>query len=353
MILRLFVALLFVATAVVGCTPSGDDDDSAAQADDDDSAADAKAAAVRVELVERGAISQVIAASSTVDSDRMAAISLETSGVVDTIRVEEGDLVTAGQVLATLKNPQLKGEAERAEAAWRRAEEEYQSVSGLFEQGFVSRNAYEEAAHAFDNAKLSRRQAVEADAARVVTSPIAGTVSFRNLRFGEAVTTGLAAFRVVDLTALKVEVNLPEKDLARVALGQTARLTSEVLEGVEVAGKVLRISPVVDAASGTVKVTIAVDPGQTSLRPGMFVAADIVTATREGALLLPKRALVYEAGEPRAFVVDGGKAVRRALELGFTEQDRVEVVKGVADGESVVVVGQSILRDGALVRVTE
>ena len=98
--------------------------------------------------------------------------------------------MAVGQVLATLKNPQLKGEAERAEAAWRRAEEEYRSVSGLFEQGFVSRNAYEEAAHAFDNAKLTYEQAREADAARTLKSPIRGTVSFRDLRYGEAVTAG-------------------------------------------------------------------------------------------------------------------------------------------------------------------
>ncbi len=349
--------LLIVALALApasACNKASDDDDSAAVKDDDDSSeAEEEAAAVRVETIERGPIAQVIAASSTVDSDRMATISLETSGVVESIRVEEGDVVAAGAVLATLRNPQLKGEVDRAEAAWRRAKEEYDSVKGLFEQGFVSRNAFDEAALAHDTAKLTFEQAREADAARTLTSPIAGTVSFRDLRFGEAVTAGRPAFTVVDLGALKVEVNLPEKDLARVKVGQAARIRSEVLEGAEVSGSVLRISPVVDAASGTVKVTLRVDPAQTSLRPGMFVAADLVTATHEGALLLSKRALVYEAGAPYAFVVEGETAARRAVELGFTEEDRVEVLEGLAEGDRVVVVGQSILRDGAEVRVAE
>ena len=217
----------------------------------------------------------------------------------------------------------------------------------------MARNAYEEAAHAHDNARLTFEQASQADAARTLRSPIAGTVSFRDLRFGEAVTAGRLAFRVVDLGALKVEVNLPEKDLARVATGQPARVRSEVLQDVEVHGTVQRISPVVDPASGTVKITVGLDPRQEVLRPGMFIAVDIVTATHDDAVLLPKRALVYEASEPFVFVVEGALAVRRSVELGFSERDRVEVVSGVAEGDRVVVVGQSILRDGAEVKVTE
>jgi len=342
------------ALALAACNKGDDDDSSAASSNDDDSGeGEEKAAAVRVETLVRGTIAQVIASSSTVDSDRLATISLEASGVVEAIRVEEGDVVAAGAVLATLRNAQLKGEFDRAEAAWKRAKEEYDSVAGLFEQGFVSRNAYDEAAHAHDTAKLTFAQAKEADAARTLTSPIAGTVSFRDLRFGEAVTAGRQVFRVVDLGALKVEVNLPEKDLARVNVGQLTRIRSEVLDGAEVSGSVQRISPVVDPASGTVKITIAVDPSQTTLRPGMFVAADIVTATHEDALVVSKRALVYEAGSPYAFVVEGDTASRRAVELGFTEEDRVEVLEGLAEGDRVVVVGQSILRDGAEVRVTE
>jgi membrane fusion protein (multidrug efflux system) len=166
------------------------------------------------------------------------------------------------------------------------------------------------------------------------------------------VTAGRPAFRVVDLGALKVEVNLPEKDLARVSPAQVARLRSEVLDEVEVTGKVLRISPVVDPASGTVKITVALDPSQRSLRPGMFVSVEIVTATHAAALLLPKRSLVYEAGAPFVFVVDDEKAVRRAVELGFAERDKVEVLSGVSEGEGVVVVGQSILRDGTEVKAT-
>ena len=80
--------------------------------------------------------------------------------------------------------------------------------------------------------------------------------------------------------------------------GQEARIRTEVLEGIEVGGKVLRISPVVDAQTGTIKVTIAVDPGQENLRPGMFVNVDIVVNTHDDAVLLPKRALVYAEGRP-------------------------------------------------------
>ena len=118
-----------------------------------------------------------------------------------------------------------------------------------------------------------------------------------------------------------------------------------------------RISPVVDAQTGTVKVTIAVDPGQENLRPGMFVNVDIVVNTHADAVLLPKRALVYAEGRPYVFVVeerDGQTVgVRRAVDLGFSEDDRVEVLSGAHAGEPVIMVGQSTLRDGGQVRVHE
>jgi membrane fusion protein (multidrug efflux system) len=331
----------------------GDDDDSAG--DDDDSAVaeePSKATPVKLASVERGAIAQTIASSSTVDTERRADIAIEVSGTVDSIAVEEGDRVSAGKALAVLKNPQLEGELRRAEASYNRAKDEFASVKGLFDKGFVSRNDYDEAALAHDTARLSFEQARDAAGARVLTSPIAGTISLRDLRFGEAVAPPKVAFQVVDLQALLVEVNLPEKDLSRLEVGQQARIRSEILEDADdVGGRLQRISPVVDPATGTVKITVALDAAQTVLRPGMFVNVDLIVATHEDALLVPKRALVYDEGEPLVFVATDGKAKRTPVELGFAERDRVEVTEGLAEGQQVVVVGQGLLRDDAEITV--
>jgi membrane fusion protein, multidrug efflux system len=350
--LRALMLLLLLSLA--SCADTMDEAEGDSAGDDDDSAAEvAKATPVKVASVEPGSIAQTIASSATVDAEERADILVEVSGTVETLSAEEGDAVVAGSVLATLKNPMLKGELQRAEATFNRAGEEFDAIKGLMDQGFVARNDYDEAAHAFDTARLTFEQARESHAARELRSPIRGTISSRQIRYGEAVTPGRLAFQVVDLDRLRVEVNLPEKDLARLRTGQRARIRSEVLDGIETAGRLQRISPVVDPATGTVKVTVAIERGDSPLRPGMFVNVDLVVDTHDQALLLPKRAIVYDEGEPLAFVISGETAVRTPLTLGFTDRDRVEVLSGVSAGDQVVIVGQSLLRDGAEVRVVE
>ena len=243
--------LLLLALASAGCKSDGDEtsdeatEDSAEGSDDDDSAEDERVP-VRVAELTVGPISERIATSSTVDSDRRADILVEINGTVETINVEEGDATAPGQVLATLKNPQLKGEFDRAQSSFDRGREEYESLKSLFEKGFVARNEYDTAAHTFDTARLTFEQAREAYSSRQLTSPIKGTVSMRDLRYGEAVAPPRLAFQVVDMTRLKVDVNLPEKDLARIRTGQPTRIRTEVLADLQVGGHVQRISPVVD-----------------------------------------------------------------------------------------------------------
>lgn len=344
---------IWILLLVAACKPKPEADDDSAGDDDSAEAAtpEERATLVRVEPLQRGPIAELIASSATVDTERRADVVLEAPGTVEVIHVEEGDAVAAGAVLAELRNPQLKAELERAQASFDRAREQVASLRGLLDQGFLARNDFDEADLALRNATTTLEAAQAANRARLILSPIAGTVSRRDLRFGEAVSPGRLAFQVVDLGALRVDVQLPEADIARLRPGLSATVRSELLGGVEVRGSLLRIAPVVDAASGTVKVTVALDPAQRQLRPGMFVQVALEVARHEDAILVPKRALVFDEGEPYVFVVVDGKVSRRKLGVGFQERDRVEALDGVVAGDAVVVVGQGLLRDGVAVRV--
>jgi membrane fusion protein (multidrug efflux system) len=108
---------------------------------------------------------------------------------------------------------------------------------------------------------------------------------------------------------------------------------------------------VIDPKSGTFKVTVGVRSDKPAeLPPGLFVGVRIVTDTRPAAILVPKRAMVYEGGERFIYAVVNGKAVKRKLTAGYEDPDTVEALSGVDVGMAVIVLGQSGLRDGALVR---
>jgi membrane fusion protein (multidrug efflux system) len=128
-------------------------------------------------------------------------------------------------------------------------------------------------------------------------------------------------------------------------------VTSEFLPDRSFKGWVKRISPVIDPKSGTFKVTVGVRGDKPSdLPPGLFVGVRIVTDTRPDAVLIPKRAVVYEGGERYVFTVVKDRAVKKKLTVGFEDPSNVEALSGFEVGTAVIVLGQSGLKDGQLVR---
>ena len=313
-------------------------------------------------------------------------------------RASEAEQVRAGQVLAVIENVSLDAGRERAEGELERLEEQYASMARLHEDGVVSDREMDDLTYQLQSARASHREADHSFQETKIEAPFSGVVALRDVRVGELATSSRRAFQVVDMDRLRVVASLPERDISRVSLGQSARLISAYDEGVSASATVDRIAPVVDPSSGTFRVTVALDPGQTALRPGQFVSVEIEVAVHEDVVVVPKEALVYDDGRPVVFVVvpeeppdaddgdadedeageqeDGGWfggfwsslgfeeeveeeetapelgfiAERRPLELGLQDDQWVEIISGVQESDRVILVGQSNLRDGSLVR---
>ena len=352
---------------------------------------------VEVAPVARGAVGQHLVSSASVESESQATLVPETAGVVSALYVEEGDRVEKGQRLATLVAPTLDGAWERAQSQMQTAVADAEVARRLFDQGAIAKAELDAATRALDLARSAGREAGRTRGFGELTSPIDGVVATRNMRVGE-VAGPTAAIVVVDPSRLRVVVNLPERDLARVHEGLPASLTSSFDDKNSAAGRVVRVSPVVDATSGTFRVTVALDANETKLRPGQFVSVRIAVDRHEGVLTIPRRALVWEEGKAHVFkVVEqtaeelakekeeadkkkaeakkgegfsldslwGGKeeeedpepppphrkATRLPVEVGFEDGENAEILSGAVEGDSVVTVGNAALRDGAKVRL--
>lgn len=345
----LLSALVLVGTGGVGCKGfmeklNGGD------SDDDDSAEEEATVPVRVEPARKGSVETTVGSSSTVASLHQVDLLAEVSGTVVALKVEEGDAVNKGTVLATLDNPLAQGERDRTFASFRKAEEDLERLRPLQAQGFISENEWNEAVHAHGLAKTSYGQAQASLDDTIMRAPFSGTVTFRDIEVGENVPVGKRVFQVVDMEHLEVEIHLPERHLADLRVGQKARIRSDFSD-LSADGTVDRIHPTVDPATGTVKVTVGLEQEATVLRPGMFVNVAVVTATQDAAILVPKRAVVYEDGEPVIYLVREEAAVRVRIGAGQEQGDEREVTEGVAEGDSVIVMGQTALKDGALVTV--
>ena len=254
---------------------------------------------VEVEKASLGSVSNELITHGTLESEAMADITPEAGGVVTDILVEEGDSVNRGQVLATLSNPSLEAGSDRAQVELKQAQRRFEQSKLLHGQGAISDSEFLEAQDAFNIASTSFREATRSRGFTQLASPIDGTVAIRDVRIGELASGATRAFQIVDLNRLRVIVNLAERDLAYLTVGQTVLLAGAYDENARAKGQVLRVSPVVDEATGTVRVTIAVDSSaEGRLRPGQFVEVRIEVDRREGVITIPRKAIQWQDGSP-------------------------------------------------------
>jgi RND family efflux transporter MFP subunit len=128
-------------------------------------------------------------------------------------------------------------------------------------------------------------------------------------------------------------------------------VTTEILEGTIFAGSIKLINPRIDVQSGTVKVTVEVFDETLTLKPGMFVETRIVIGKKEDVLVIPRKSILFKQNKTHVFVLDRNQVSQREITLGLTEEDHVEVLSGLEQGEVIVIVGVEGLEDGERVEV--
>lgn len=234
----------------------------------------------------------------------------------------------------------------------RKLEANYRRATQLAEQKMVSANDVDQLRFDLDNARAQLRMAKLELAYGNVTAPISGVVATRDIKPGNFVQINTPIFTIVDTSRLEATLNVPEREIEVLKAGQPVQLLVDALPGKTFDGKIDRVSPVVDAGSGTFRVISAFDGGGL-LQPGMFGRIKIRYDQRADALVIPRNALLEDGNAPAVFVVRGGKAARATLKLGYDDGPWVEVRSGLKAGDQVVVAGKSALRDGSAVKVLD
>lgn len=310
-------------------------------------------AAVPVETVaiQRGSIEAVLSTSTHLEAELEVKVYARTANRVTALQVEEGDRVEKGDVLVKLEDDIQKTQFEKAQSTLEKARREFERSRALHEQKLISDQAFSDIQFEVRQKELALEDARRELEYTSVVAPIGGTVTRRMVKAGDLVGLNMHLFDLVAFESIVARVHVPERELPRLAVGQPVRVTSTALPGHATVGYIQRIAPIVETKTGTVKVTVAFkDVGP--LRPGMYVRTEIVTATNDDALLLSKRALVLDSDQTFVFRVGADRRAQRLLvEPRIADDLHVEPVGGFAEGDRIVVAGQTGLRDGALVRL--
>jgi membrane fusion protein, multidrug efflux system len=320
--------------------------------------------------VTRGPISAFLAFNSTLETEAAVDLYPLTNGQVELLFVEEGQIVKQGDPLLKIEDRELRVDVEESTANYEQLTRNFGRTQDLFERNLINKQDFENQAYQLEQARLRLERAKIRLSYVTVRAPFDGVISARDTQVGARVTNGTKVFSMVKLDEIVARVFVPGRYLAVVSEDQPAIIASEFLPDRSFEGWVKRISPVVDPKSGTFRVTVGVhtdNPAlalgaaatgevrsaapRVELRPGLFVSVRVITDTRPQALLIPKRAVVYEGGERYAFTIVNGRASKRKLAVGYEDPTRIEVVSGFDVGMPIIVLGQNGLKDGAAVRV--
>jgi RND family efflux transporter MFP subunit len=276
------------------------------------------------------------------------------AGPILELLTEEGQGVSRGQLLARVDGREIEARLSASRIKLDESQLSFDRIKALHAQELVSRESFDLALSRLEGARAEVEELQIQLSYTEVRAPFGGLIVNRYIKLAQTVSVNTPLFRLSDFNPLLCPIRVPERELARLHRGQRAELTIEAFRDTRFPAEVLRLSPVVDAATGTVKVTLQVrTTGQRGirLRPGMFASVFLEMERRQDALVIPKAALTLDSLGDSIFVVRDGVARRQDLTLGFLSDDLVEVKEGLAVGDVVVVVGQDGLSDGTPIEI--
>jgi len=336
--------------SMVGC--KGDDGEKSAAPEEEK---EKKAPLVKVLTVGAADFIKKVEFVGSCRAKTVVMVSSEEPGLVKRTYFDKGEKVKKGAILIGLDDALLKASLKELEASYEIERLNHEKLLALKKgRGAVTdfdlRNALlktDMAGARVENLKAQLKK-------KKIFSPIEGVVEVKHVEEGEYVTPGKAVATLADLSTVKVEVAIAEKDLSYFTVGTVAEVVFNAYGGEVFKGTIDYISPQVERKAGTFLVEITLKNDKNRFKPGMMARVKLVKERCEDCLLVPQDAILDDVKGRSLFIVTKeGVAERRPVLLGEMENERIVVISGVSEGERVVVVGQRNLLPGEKVSIVQ
>nr|WP_297307454.1 efflux RND transporter periplasmic adaptor subunit [uncultured Flavobacterium sp.] len=306
---------------------------------------------VRIEPVEYKEVNGQYIANGIFMPKQDVKISTETPGVVSKVNVSEGSFVNAGQVLAVIKSDKQNVGVANAQAVYNNAKAEVQRFESAYATGGVTEQQLKQIKLQFENAKNNLESARISASDVNITASFSGIVNKKSIEPGSYVNPGQEVFEIVNVSTLKLRVNVDEKNVGSLKIGQVVNVESPVLPGKTFKGKITFIAPKADASLNfPVDLEIENNPNN-ELRAGMYGNAYFGDSQISNVLVVSRNAFVGSVSSNEVFVFKNGKAYLTNVTVGRTFGDFIEITSGIEAGEQVIVSGQINLVNETVVEI--
>lgn len=334
---------------------------------------------VELASVRRAAMNQEVRVVGNLIGEATVAVAPRTAGRVQDVFVRLGDRVSRGQRIAKIEDFEIVEQVKQAEAAQevaaatiRQREADLQLAltnversRNLFQRQLLPKQTlddnearYQAAVAQIDLAKAQSTQSrARLDELRinlantVIVSPVNGFVARRAVDPGAFVSQNAPVVDVVDISRVRLVVNVVERDLKELKGGDVAKVEVDAFPGEMFQGRIARVAPVLDPATRTAPIEIEIPNPDFRLKPGMYARVSITTAVKKDTLVVPVDAIADLGGRRGVFQHVNGVAIFRTVEVGTEGEEVIEVLGGLAEGDQVITTGARALRDGDRVQL--
>ncbi len=306
---------------------------------------------VETMLLMNKTITNTYRTTAVLEAKAESKVTNKVTGMIDKILVEEGMVVTKGQVLAEIDSESYLLELERTTIDLDSAVAEFNRSKPIDGKQLIPAKDLEKLEFLVKSRTNQQKVAAIKVRDSKVKAPISGVIATRMVKEGNmTASAGSEMFTIVALDTLQGMVYLPEAEMNSVHIGQQAYLDFPANSQV-VPATVALISPIVDTESGTFKVTLKVNNDNRALKPGMFAKVSLTLDVHENAQIVPQKALLVTDTETSLFVVADNKAKKITVVTGFEQDGLVEILTPLNTQEPIVIVGQQGLKVDSVVKI--
>jgi len=300
---------------------------------------------VAVETVKKGVLSEKVVATGTLEASEVLNLVSETSGKIVKIYKEKGDRVVAGDVIAKVDDEVISANVLTAEANYAQFEKDVERLTRLSEENAVTKRDLEQATIGLKKAKADLITARKALGNTSIKSPISGYINSDNITEGQLLNMNSQVCEIVNNNTLKLNIRITEREVYKISLGQNVDVQLSVFPGKTFSGKITAIAEKADAGMKfNVEITLNNDESA-HLKSGLYAEA-ILPVKNDETLIINKVSIVGSMESPVVYVALNGKAAKRNLVIGQSNNKQVEVLSGLTDGEQVITSGQLNLKEG-------
>lgn len=310
--------------------------------------------AVRVATVTTGAIDADFIANGNFAPAQELNFSAEKPGRVVRVLVDEGNRVRIGQTLAIVRSEQISADLQTAQASYQNALTDYSRFENAFKTGGVTKQQLDQAKLNMVTSKSRLQQARVNVGDANIKATINGIVNKKYIEPGSVLNAGTPLFELVNVSSLKLKVNVTENQIAQLKIGSSVKVKASVYPDKEFSGKVTFIAPKADASLNfPIEIEIANNPNN-EIKAGMYGTATFGSSANQASItMIPRKAFVGSVSSNQVFVVNDSIATLKKIVTGRIFGDQVEVLDGLIDGDIVVTSGQINLSDNTKVSIVK